>query len=246
MFTVKTIADGIHWIPGVMPENVLFKPDISNSYIIEHDDSVVIVDTGAGPAFRQTLRRFFAGRRYESATLVNTHFHPDHVSNNIILNELDAQQKTHLIHPASEPLVDLVDLVANEVRLSAEQDYWVFKLDGPLPMKLAAAGAGAWVRRSPRSAYHYLLPAIGWLNIQKHKPIGSRSDYVTPLRLEDRETLRIGSREFQGWRSGDLLIIDDQGHTADSLSIYDSRHQLLRARVGIVGGWKDATLPVMT
>lgn len=227
MFVVKRVADGVHWIPGVMPDNVMFKPDIANAFIIERGDSVTIVDTGAGKEFRQALRAFFAGRRYQSATLVNTHFHPDHVSNNIVLEEIDAQHKTHLVHPNAVPLIDLAELVANEVRLSADQEYWVVKIDRPLPLKIGSRVTRAWVRRWPRSAHRFVFPVFGRLNIQKHKPIGSRTRHLAPLREEDRDTVRIGSREFQGWHAGDLIIVDDHGHTADSLSVYDTGNRML-------------------
>jgi glyoxylase-like metal-dependent hydrolase (beta-lactamase superfamily II) len=227
MFAVESLSDGVHWIRGDMPSNVMFKPDIANAYIIERGDSVTIIDTGAGTEFRQVLRRFFAGRKYRSATVINTHFHPDHVSNNIVLEEIDAEQKINLIHPNAVPLIDLAELVAHEVRLSAGQEYWVVRIDRPFPLKVGSAVARAWVRRWPRSAHRFVFPIFGRVNIHKHKPIGSRTRHITPLRTEDLDTLQIGSQEFQGWRAGDMLIIDDHGHTADSLSVYDTVGKML-------------------
>ncbi|HUG14581.1 MAG TPA: MBL fold metallo-hydrolase [Thermomicrobiales bacterium] len=226
-FEVEPLADGVRWIRGVMPDNVMFKPDIANAYIIERGDGVTIVDTGAGTEFRQVLRRYFAGRSYTSATVINTHFHPDHVCNNIVLDEIDAQQKMHLIHPNAVPLIDLAELVAHEVRLSAAQEYWVVKIDRPFALKVGSAVARAWVRRWPRSAHRFVFPIFGRLNIHKHKPIGSRTRHIAPLNAEDRRALRIGSQEFQGWRAGDMLIIDDHGHTADSVSVYDTGSRML-------------------
>lgn len=219
MFRVESIFQNVHWLPGSMPSDVWRHPDVANAFIFEHNSDVYLVDSGVGPAFRQALSRFFAAKHYDSATLINTHMHTDHVCNNDLLNEINASEKHHLIHPAGIP--DPYEWIKSEFRLAA-RDYYPFNFD-VLPQNLISAFGRILEKVSPETAYSMFAV----LGMRKFEPIYSQTPYLTPLSSNDLVALRIGSLEFKGWHAGELLLLDDRGHSPDTIAVYDPIHKIL-------------------
>ena len=218
---VETIFDGVSWLRGMMPKNVWKEPDIANAFILKRNGEVYLVDTGVGSAFRSALARFFAGRTYKSATLINTHSHVDHVCNNDLLNEIDSREKRHLIHPAGVPYLDPYEWVKSILRL-AGRAYTPFSFD-TFPLSFLAVAGHMLERISAEAAYSLLAR----LSMRKFEPVRSRTPYLAPLSLRDRESLRIGVFAVRGWRLGTLLLLDDGAHSPDSIAVYDPQHRML-------------------
>lgn len=221
MLKVEPIFEDIHWLPGMMPENVQREPDIANAFIIERGRSAYLIDTGVGPEFRRALNDFLSAGRYDSVTLINTHAHPDHICNNDLLNGIQAREKKHLIHEAGVPRLDPYEWLKTELRM-ASPAYSPFTFDS-FPLNVEGAILRVWERMSPDTAYRFFAR----MSLRIFEPVHGRTPYLAPLLMKDRTVIRIGGLEFQGWRAGDLLLLDDGGHSPDSITVYDPVRRVL-------------------
>lgn len=221
MFEIRSIFSDVHWVPGAMPDNIMREPDIANAFIFERGGAAYLVDTGVGPGFRHALREFFLGKRFDYATLVNTHHHVDHVCNNDLLTEIDAAEKAHLIHAEGAPYLDPFQSATTILRLASAY-YSPFAFE-PFPMSVAATLLRALARIAPEQTFALFAKVF----LRKFEPIRSKTPYLRPLSLDRRVAIRISEIEFQGWRAGDLQLLDDRGHSPDSVAVYDSSRRVL-------------------
>jgi glyoxylase-like metal-dependent hydrolase (beta-lactamase superfamily II) len=220
MNAVAPIAAGVSWLVGYMPPDPWREPDVANAFVVERGGDLCLIDTGCGATFRAALAAHFAGRRYGSVTLINTHLHPDHVANNDLLGTVAAEQRRHLIHPVGVPYVDTFEWAKSEARAAA-QAYSPFRFD-TFPLTVLGHVGRLLQRVKPEAAYGFYARVA----LRKFQPLRSRTQFLSPL-PQDRLPLRIGEQEFAGWRDGPLVLLDDRGHSPDSLAVYDPEARLL-------------------
>lgn len=218
---LEQICAGVYWLPGTMPSDTVREPDIANAFLIERNGRAYLIDTGVGGGFRRMLAQFLAGRSYESFTLINTHWHIDHVCNNDLINGVAARTKQHLIHEAGVPYLDVVAGFQSEMAHTA-RFYSPLRADEGL-LRLSATVVRSLAQVSPSVAYRLAARVM----MRKFGVVRSETQYLRPLRVADRVRLQIGAAGFLGWRAGDLMLLDDGGHSPDSIVLYDPDCRLL-------------------
>jgi len=188
------VAEGVHWTRLPVPGRL----DHINIWLLDDGDSVVIVDTGLAidPA-RQAWTALFegplAGRTV--ARIVVTHFHPDHIG--------------------------LAGWLAERTgaRLCMTRGEWA-----------TARMLAADVRDAPPAEAFAYWRAAGWeesrIAAETEKGWGRFAAAVSPIpvgyrRLQDGETLRIGTRD---WR-----VVVGSGHSPEHACLVDVEGGLMIA-----------------
>src|SRR3954468_18672284 len=70
--------------------------DIANSILYRAGDTLYVIDTGATPSFRPSLRKAVDRLRpFRHTVLINTHGHPDHIGNNELVMKTPAASHRH-------------------------------------------------------------------------------------------------------------------------------------------------------
>lgn len=221
MAELEQISPDVYWLPGTMPSDTVKEPDIANAFLIERRGQIYLIDTGVGEGFRHTLTEFLARRPSDSFTLINTHWHIDHVCNNDLINDVPALNKQHLIHENGAPFLNMTRGFQAQMGfterfyspLQAEQGW----------LRYSAAILRLLSRVSPRVAYSLATRVM----MRKFGAVRSETPFLQPLRVADRVPLQIGEFRFQGWQVGQILVLDDGGHSPDSVVIYDPESKVL-------------------
>ncbi|GAA1850118.1 hypothetical protein GCM10009836_32360 [Pseudonocardia ailaonensis] len=170
------------------------QPDVANALVHRAGDTLVIVDTGATPAFREAIRA--ATRRvgdWNRALVLTTHGHPDHVGNNDLADELGVPVE-HFV-----PARDLD-------QMRDPGPYWVRsfrRLAGVVPLPAPPSLAG-----------HKVVSLFAPL-----RPFGATTRPFEELPLE---RIRIGSVRFTGWSFADgaVRVLRTQGHCAGHVIVH--------------------------
>ncbi|MFD9569257.1 MBL fold metallo-hydrolase [Streptomyces sp. NPDC059982] len=170
------------------------RPDVANTLAHRTGDTLVLVDTGVTPAFRDALREAAARvGPWSRALVLTTHGHPDHVGNNDLADELGVPVEHYV------PALD-VDQMRDPVA------YWLRAL-----RRIAwAAGLPA----PPDVLAHELVSLF-----RPMRPFGA-----TTRTYEERapELIRIGSVRFVGWTfaGGAVRVLRSQGHCAGHVIVH--------------------------
>ena len=167
--------------------------DVANALLYKNNDILYIIDTGALENFGRKLKEVCLKLApYERIVLLNTHGHGDHVGNNNILEDLQAQEKEHYISTH--------DITMMRDNLSFfEHDF----------KRLEPCLGG-------KSAHDYLL---GFLDL--FIPLNVDTQYLKALETRKVEDIKIGNIHWSGWNfNDDLYVMKTQGHSAGHVVVY--------------------------
>lgn len=221
MHRVEPVCSGFFWLAGRMPEDPLREPDIANAFIFEEENGACLIDSGVGEPFRAALLQFFQGKSYDTFTLLNSHWHVDHVCNNDVLTLVQARNKRHMIRENGVPFLDTHAGSRYEMQ-ETSRFYSPLRADGT-PLRYLANVTRILERVAPRIAYGAAARVV----LRKFGRIRSRTKFLSPLLAEKRQALSIGEHRLEGWHVGNLLVLDDRGHSPDSVTVYDPVRRVL-------------------
>ncbi|MFI4930675.1 MAG: MBL fold metallo-hydrolase [Burkholderiales bacterium] len=86
----RLLEPGVEWLPGSFQPGM--QPD-GNSVLIEAPDGWIVVDSGRSPAHAQALLERIRASGKPLRTIVNTHWHLDHISGNRALRSAYPQAR---------------------------------------------------------------------------------------------------------------------------------------------------------
>jgi glyoxylase-like metal-dependent hydrolase (beta-lactamase superfamily II) len=202
---IITIRDDVLMCRGGNPDSVIFDSIISNCYVVRQDDTVFLIDTGAGPELRKSILeavdRLKEGA--ENFVLVNTHMHVDHVANNDIIKEIQGFRTVkHFVHDAGRSGFNTYDYLFNNFKM-ADRYYDVF--EGPPPPWRTLIRFMKIGNRD--KALHRL---VKW-GFKKFEPVNFSQETMTYLTDEESENLELGTVTIESLKVGDDVVSIDLG-----------------------------------
>ncbi len=218
---VKEIAPDVWMLEGYVSDYFLLKPASSNVFLLRDGGSLLILDTGTYPFYRERMLELM--RRYRAdgvkrVDLMLTQGHFDHASNNDVLRESGLDWRFLLQEPEAGVLDYLSDWMADFRNL--EQLYNIYAQFDPrgitAPVNLASRVSVGLARSILRANFRLMFAGIRSLASQ-----------ATVLPLGARVKRSFGTVELEGWEVGRFFAIHDASHTPGHISIYDPEHKLL-------------------
>ena len=218
---VREIAPDVWMLEGYISDYFLLKPASSNVFILRDGDSLLILDTGTYPFYRERMLDLM--RRYKKdgvkrVDLMLTQGHFDHASNNDVICESGLEWRFLLQEPEAGVLDFFTDWMTDFRDL--EQLYNIYSL-------FDARGITAPVNLASRVSVG-LARAVLQANFKlMFMGIDSLSSRATILPNAAKVKRSFGSVELEGWEVGRFFAIHDASHTAGHISLYDPENKLL-------------------
>ncbi|MFJ6780568.1 MBL fold metallo-hydrolase [Streptomyces yangpuensis] len=168
------------------------RPDVANALAHRAGDTLVLVDTGAGRAFRAALRT--AADRigpWSRALVLTTHGHLDHVGNNDLADELGVPAEHYV------PARDLD-------QMRDPKSYWARSFQRI-----------AWAAPLP-------APALAAQVVSLFAPMRPFAAATRTYEQRPLERIRIGAARFTGWTFADgaVRVLRSQGHCAGHVIVH--------------------------
>jgi glyoxylase-like metal-dependent hydrolase (beta-lactamase superfamily II) len=218
---VKEIAPDVWMLEGYISDYFLLKPASSNIFLLRDGDSLLVLDTGTYPFYRERMLDLM--RRYKSdgirrVDLMLTQGHFDHASNNDVILESGLEWRFLL----QEPEVQVLDFFADWMKdfRDLEQLYNIYSL-------FEARGLTTPVNLASRVSLG-LARSILQANLKlMFMGIDSLAGRATILPTADKVRRSFGTVELEGWEVGRFFAIHDASHTPGHISLYDPENKLL-------------------
>lgn len=210
------IAQNTLLVEGKIPSTIMKEPDIANSLVYKVGDTVYLLDTGATTFFRERLHKAIEQLKpFKRFILFNSHEHPDHVGNNAIIKEIDAEVKKHYISQSG---------IAG---LNVEQDFYrKFKsirkyydyIDGLTRFPFTLMRLLKLTRiMGDDMPLRIIIPRV----LKKFMPIESSIETAIPFEKNDFSELSIGSTNWTGWNfDNDVYAMAARGHSPSEIVFY--------------------------
>ncbi len=219
---VREIAPDVFMLEGYISDYFLLKPASSNIFLLRDEDTLVMLDTGLYPFYRERVLELMRKFRRDGAkrlVLLLTQGHFDHAGNIDIIRESGFSQWSFLL---PEPEREVLDFLPNfmEDFQALDQMYDIFQpfeYSGPL----------AVVKLASRINHNLALSLLKQHFRIFFSGIDNMAGELTPLRLEEKVTRSFGGVELDGWELGRLFLIHDASHTPGHISLYDAENRLL-------------------
>jgi glyoxylase-like metal-dependent hydrolase (beta-lactamase superfamily II) len=219
----KKITEGIVLFQGKLSHNLLFEPIVSNSYLIDDRDEVIIFDTSCGKKVAKRVETYIQNRietkgKWKKAILIAGHSHLDHANNFYLSDLIGAPDTSIFVHEQgfkkgkvmNEPRSFIENSIQDSLR------YYNYYLSFPFPYNLLMYFPLAVHSLSPAMARKIfaLLGSIPWS--------APRDGFVKPtaLRDVDKKNIEIGDLKMMGWEAGNKFILPTPGHSPCSVSLY--------------------------
>lgn len=199
------IRDDIVVFEGSISNNLLLAPMVSNAYLLEDGDEVMLFDPSCGKEIAKRIEAYIGKRReakaeWKRAILIAGHSHIDH-ANNFYLSDVIGAEDTHIyVHESGFRNGTVMNEPVSFFRNIAEESkkYYNFyesfpQLDDETFSKLASR---AW------------------------PPPVNGSTKPEPLKKEDMQVMDFGVIEVKGWRLGNKVILATPGHSPCSVSLF--------------------------
>lgn len=190
---VVPVTDNTLLVMG-RPLNLNEQADVANVVLHRAGRTLYVIDTGDTDSFRQHLLNAVERLRpFQRVVLINTNGHVDHIGNNDLVHELDAQGVDHFITGADVPTL------RDNIKYFAED------FDRVAPF--------VDLGKSPTAYSHDLLALFGLVE--------PNLETVQVLESLPLEALEIGGQIFPGWRFGeDVYVLRSHGRTAGQVVVY--------------------------
>ncbi len=219
-FTREIVPD-VWMLEGYISDFFLLKPASSNVFLLRDGDSLLILDTGTYPFYRERMLELM--RRYKKdgvkrVDLMLTQGHFDHASNNDVICESGLEWRFLLQEPEVKVLDFLSDWMADFRDL--EQLYNIYSLFDArsitAPVNLASRVSMGLARAMLQANFKLMFMGIDTL-----------ASRATVLPSADKMKRSFGTVELEGWEVGRFFAIHDASHTPGHISLYDPEHKLL-------------------
>lgn len=218
---IREIAPDVWMLEGYISDYFLLKPASSNIYLLRDGDSLLMLDTGTYPFYRERileLMRRYRAQGVKRVDLMLTQGHFDHASNNDVITESGLEWRFLLQEPEAPVLDFLPDWMADFRDLEGLYDiYSLFEARGlTTPINLAARVSARFARSLLKANLKLMFMGIDTL-----------ADRATILPSGDKVKRTFGSVELEGWEVGRFFAIHDASHTPGHVSLYDPENKLL-------------------
>lgn len=252
--TVHAIADDLYLIEGHHPHNLWDDPDLPSIVVYRSGTTVYLLDTGAGPEQRESIRglvRQYEGR-IDRIVLLNSHGHLDHLGNNDLVAEIGGHLDTRHYFPRKaragldfEPFftamykrgVPYFDYLKG-LNLPAEGIASLLRAlgadDALDAAGVAALGAHLEAAGVTPALSGFLPSAVVEILLQTYPPVHPSIKTMTDYEeLADPTEIRIGSTRWQGWTlldddgDVDVHVLESEGHSAGGVVFYLPKHRFL-------------------
>lgn len=218
---VREIAEDIWMLEGYVSDYFLLKPASSNTYIFRDGNTLLIVDPGLYPYYRQRILDLVRRLKRDGVNrvvLTVTQGHFDHVGNNDVILETGIEDWSFVLPEPELKVIDVLNDFMGDIDDLARL-YDVYSMfDGKVTAVVKAAS-----KVSPRLARSLLKAHFAAL----FGGLGTMRDNVEVLRLDGREKRTFGSVELEGWALGRFFLIHDASHSPGHISIYDPESRFL-------------------
>ena len=219
---IHEVTERTLMVEGLMPRHIMLEPDVANTVIHKAGDTVYCVDTGATLLFRRKLKEAIERLRpFKRFVLFNSHAHPDHVPNNIIVNEVEAEVREHYI---------------------SEEGLRRFDFPAMFSSYFAEVGECYSIFDGPRFPYSLMFKPLKFISRLGWDPLGlvvkNTLKKFGPYEVS-RETMRafeekpaaeicIGETRWTGWSfDGGVYALEARGHTRDEIIFYFQEDKVL-------------------
>jgi glyoxylase-like metal-dependent hydrolase (beta-lactamase superfamily II) len=209
------VASQTWMVEGRMPSNILKEPDIANALVHKAGDTVYVIDAGATFFFRQRMKEAVEQcRPFRRLVLLNSHSHPDHTPNNVIVREISADEKAHFMPAMSFFDLDFHESFLNRYRRVGE---YYDLLDGPrFPYSLAIRPLKL-LRVIGVDPFKFILKR----SMAKFGPFDVSVETARPFEDKPAERLPIQSSEWTGWNLDDsVYVMEAYGHSPDEVVFF--------------------------
>jgi glyoxylase-like metal-dependent hydrolase (beta-lactamase superfamily II) len=218
---VQEIAPDVWMLEGYISDYFLIKPASSNVFLLRDGDSLLLLDTGTYPFYRERMLELMRRYRADGVKRINlmlTQGHFDHASNNDVILESGLDWRFLLQEPEAKVLDFLSDWMADFRNLEQLYNiYSQFDTHGPTALVSLASRLSVGLARSMLQA-NFKLMFMG---------IRSLSSQATILPVEAKVKRSFGQVELEGWEVGRFFAIHDASHTPGHISLYDPENKLL-------------------
>lgn len=217
------VRDGIVFFEGKISTNNLLRPMVSNAYLLEDGDEIILFDPSCGKEIAKRIEAYIRKRREavvecRRAIVIAGHSHIDH-ANNFYLGDLFGAKETRIyVHEKGFKNGMVMNEVVPFIKNIAEESnkYYNFFSAYSGPGFLPGYPLMIMDRISPTLAAKTFskLAALAW-----PAPVNG-SVKPEPLKEEDVQKVDIGDTEVKGWRLGDKFILATPGHSPCSVSLF--------------------------
>ena len=212
------------WIVyGAPPKHASKSPDVANAIVYKAEDRLYVIDTGVGPTMRQSLERVIESTYPISEFyLLNSHLHIDHICNNKIIDNVQAEKKHHYV---SEAGFASLNTYIYEGLLTLDDYYDLFSgYSYPYNMKMMFYKLTRTFRGHKKA-----IEAFVKMGVKKYKPVHTSRHTMQPLELQPDSEVLIGDIAWKGWDLNDIKVLEVRGHSPDELIFYIPEHKFIFA-----------------
>jgi glyoxylase-like metal-dependent hydrolase (beta-lactamase superfamily II) len=216
------IRNGIEMFEGMISHNLLLKPMVSNAYLLEDGDEVILFDPSCGNNIAKMIKSFIyerqkAGIKWRRAIILAGHSHLDH-ANNFYLSDILGASDTHsYVHERgfNNGKVMNEPVVFYKSKIEEARKYYNFYSGFFGPYALITYPIMLLDKISPIWAAKVMsgVGAIPWPS-----PVDG-SIRPEPLKEKDRQSIDLGNATAKGWPLGNKVILATPGHSPCSISL---------------------------
>lgn|GEM_PF-1121940 len=226
-------------VGGVVPRtSFLLEADVPNCILFKEGKTLHIIDTGATLLFRQALlegvRRLAP---FDNLIIHNSHYHPDHTSNNSIINEIDTNKKhLYMSKITAERSLNYHSFFLKEWEEMSKNFYMLEGLrENRNIVSLYLESLGVKVESHTVTQLFSLLEEIRGIKLFNHlvpffvaaqaiKAFQPTETSLEQASLYDdlpMKVIKIGQTEWRGWDfNGEVLVLQAGGHAPGGLIYY--------------------------
>ena len=219
---VLEVTPDITMIEGYISDDFFFKPPSSNCFVLRDGETVLLVDTGTYPFYRDAMLEVLRKHRRDGAkklVLMLTQGHFDHVANNDVILEAGYDDVRFLLPEAEVPIIDLYHHWTGDFK--AMMEYYDPYREFPRAFPTAAVRVAG--RMSTRIAQAMVSSTCKIL----FRGIDTLAKRAEILPTGERVEWKFGDVSFKGWEVGRFLAIHDATHSPGHLSFYDPKDKVL-------------------
>ncbi len=208
------MVDGFEVVEGVLPNGKGSSTSIPAVYLLPHERTLYMIDSGAGEGMRKKLKRRLKeySRDCDHIVLINTHGHIDHIGNNGVILDVPFETQKHYIH--HKGIGYLVPHVHYGKAMKRVRSFHEVLLNPDFPhilYFLPIAGAALlneelvlrWVAKLMLSWYGHI-----------------DSDPIEITKLRKPKKMKVGKHKVKGFEVGPFKLIFVAGHSPDSMLVF--------------------------